>query len=65
MIRTVKLSSLAEKKLDKLLEYLLENWSRKVKNDFIKKLDRSIAVIQSNPEIFHSPIFKRDYIDVL
>ena len=52
MKREVKLSSLAEKKLDMLLEYLLQHWSQKVKNDFLKKLDKSIAVIQSNPESF-------------
>ena len=52
MKREVKLSSLAEKKLDSLLEYLLETWSQKVKNNFIKKLDKSIMVIQTNPESF-------------
>lgn len=52
MKRKVKLSLLAQKKLDKLLEYLLASWSEKVRNDFIKKLDHSIAVIRLKPEAF-------------
>lgn len=43
---------MAEKKLDALLEYLLETWSQKVKKEFVKKLDRSIIIIQASPEIF-------------
>ncbi len=52
MSRKVKISKTAEKKLDKLFNYLLENWSLKVKSDFIKKLDKSIELIKSQPEMF-------------
>ncbi len=52
MKREVKLSSLATKKLDELLEYLLQHWSQKVKNDFIKKLDSLLVIIQLNFESF-------------
>ena len=52
MIRKVVLSKKAEYKLEKLLIYLVENWSEKVKRDFVKELDRSIAVIKVYPKGF-------------
>ena len=52
MSRKVKISSTAERKLTQLFTYLLENWSAKVLADFIKKLDKSIDLIRTNPEIF-------------
>jgi plasmid stabilization system protein ParE len=52
MIRKVAISKTAERKLDELFSYLIENWSNKVKNDFIRKLDSSIEVIKNKPEIF-------------
>jgi len=52
MSRSIKISKTAEKKISKLLDYLLENWSLKVKSDFVKKLDRSIDLIKSDPHIF-------------
>ena len=52
MSRKVEISKTAEKKLDKLFDYLLQNWSQKVKSDFINKLDKSINLIKSTPEIF-------------
>lgn len=52
MSRAVVISKTAEKKLSKLFEYLLNNWNQKVKTDFIKKLDKNIATIRINPEIF-------------
>jgi len=38
--------------LDKLFEYLIENWSVNVKKEFVKKLDSSIEIIRNQPEIF-------------
>jgi len=52
MSRTVIITKTAEKKLEKLFMYLLENWSTKVKSDFVKKLDKNINIIKSNPESF-------------
>ncbi len=52
MSRLVIITKTAEKNLEKLFEYLLENWSQKVKSDFIKKLDKSLNTIKTNPEIF-------------
>ncbi|MFC4632406.1 type II toxin-antitoxin system RelE/ParE family toxin [Dokdonia ponticola] len=52
MKRKVKISKTTEKKLEKLFDYLLQNWSQKVKTDFIKKLDKSVDLITSTPEIF-------------
>ena len=52
LIKTVHLSGRAKLKLEKLLEYLEVEWSSGVKNNFISKLDKTIEVIQSNPDIF-------------
>lgn len=49
-MREVKLSKRACKKLELLLEYLELEWSLKVKNDFIKKLDRSLNQIKKFPD---------------
>ncbi len=46
----VFLSELAENKLLKLTEFLLENWSLKVRNDFVKKLTSKIGQISDQPE---------------
>ena len=52
MIRKIKLSKRASNKLEKLLDYLENEWSLKIKNDFIKKLDKSLSLIQENPDYF-------------
>ena len=52
MERIIIISKTAEKKLDILFKYLLENWSLKVKSEFIKNLDKNISIIQKNPESF-------------
>jgi plasmid stabilization system protein ParE len=46
----VFISELAEYKLKNLTEYLLEQWSFKVKKDFLAKLTKKIQQIQSQPE---------------
>jgi plasmid stabilization system protein ParE len=46
----VFLSELAENKLLKLNDFLLENWNLKVRNDFIKKLTSKIEQISNQPE---------------
>ena len=52
MERHVVISKIAERKLEELFEYLVETWSPKVKSDFIKKLDKNISLIKSQPESF-------------
>lgn len=52
LIRKVVISKTAEKKLDKLFEYLVEKWSIKIKKEFVEKLDSSIEIIKNQPEIF-------------
>jgi plasmid stabilization system protein ParE len=52
MERKVVISKIAEIRLERLFAYLLENWSAKIKSDFIKKLDRNITLIKSQPESF-------------
>ena len=46
----VFLSELAENKLIKLNDFLLENWSLKIRNDFIEKLTSKIKQISEQPE---------------
>lgn len=46
----VYLSELAESKLKKLTQHLLENWSHKVKMDFLTKLTDKINQISIQPE---------------
>ena len=46
----VFLSELAESKLLKLSEYLLENWNLKTRNDFINKLTEKVNQISSHPQ---------------
>jgi plasmid stabilization system protein ParE len=57
-MRKIILSKRASKKLDKLLEYLESEWSTKVKNDFIKKLIKSLKQIQKYP----NSCKKTDYV---
>ena len=48
----VFLSELAENKLLKLNDFLLENWDLKVRNDFINKLSSKINQILEQPESY-------------
>jgi len=50
----VVLSKTAESKLENLFEYLVKEWSKKVKKDFVEKLDSSIEIIKNQPKIFES-----------
>ncbi|MEA1785563.1 type II toxin-antitoxin system RelE/ParE family toxin [Arenibacter sp. GZD96] len=52
MSRKVFISKTAERKLDKLLEYLITEWSIRVKTDFVEKFNSSIETIKNQPEIF-------------
>ncbi len=52
MSRTVIISKTAEKKLEKLFEYLITKWSITVKNEFIIKLDENIELIKEQPKSF-------------
>ena len=52
MKRQVVLTQSAQTKLNKLLYYLEVNWSDKVKEKFIKRLDKAVDIIQERPEIF-------------
>jgi plasmid stabilization system protein ParE len=50
MSRKIVLSKRASRKLEKLLEYLETEWSKRIKNNFIKKLDRSLHILKEKPE---------------
>lgn len=59
MDRKVIISKRASLKLTQLLDYLREEWSDKVRNEFIEKLNRVILIIRKNPEGFeHSKFVK-------
>jgi plasmid stabilization system protein ParE len=47
--RKIVLSKTAKNNLTHLLDYLESNWPKKVKNDFIKKLDISLLRISHYP----------------
>lgn len=49
-MRIVKFSKKASLKLEALFNYLETEWSSKVKEGFIEKLDKSIKQIQNFPE---------------
>ena len=50
--REIRLSKRAMRKLDSLLVYLEEEWSTKVKHEFVLKLDKSLKQIQKLPDSF-------------
>ncbi|RYE23457.1 MAG: type II toxin-antitoxin system RelE/ParE family toxin [Sphingobacteriaceae bacterium] len=52
MMRSVVVSKLASNKLQKLFDYLIQNWSLKVKLEFVEKFDHSIEIINNQPESF-------------
>ena len=49
-MRKIILSRNAALKLDKLLHYLENEWSEKVKQEFINKLDKTFNLIKTYPE---------------
>jgi plasmid stabilization system protein ParE len=50
MSRKIVLSKRASRKLEKLLEYLETEWSIRIKNNFVKKLDRALQILKDKPE---------------
>ncbi len=46
-MRKIVITNNSANKLEKLLEYLKSNWSEKVKNDFIIKLEKTLSFIES------------------
>ena len=66
MKREIIFSKNAEKNLRDLLEYLELKWSIKLRDEFISKLDKSIYLIQNEPDIFpKSQINEKQYRCVL
>lgn len=52
MSRVIHFSRSSATKLDKLLIYLEKEWSIKVMENFISKLDKSLLLIQNHPDSF-------------
>ncbi|SKB55246.1 hypothetical protein SAMN05660776_1867 [Salegentibacter holothuriorum] len=51
MSREVIITKTAEKKLIKLFDYLRENCSKKVKDEFLRKLDHNLKIINPSRNI--------------
>jgi len=49
MNRKLVLSRRASANLEKLLEYLEKRWSLRVRDNFIKKLDRALNILKDKP----------------
>ena len=60
MKRKIILSKLSSKKLSSLLEYLEQEWSLKVKNNFIKKLENSLELIKDFPASAEKSLIKKN-----
>jgi len=60
MDRKVIISKRASLKLAQLLDYLREEWSDKVQNEFIEKLNSAILIIRKNPECFERSKFVKN-----
>lgn len=52
MERKIIVSKVASEKLENLLSYLVQHWSIRAKNDFLKKLDKAVFLLKKQPEIF-------------
>jgi len=50
--REIRLSKSAARNLDSILAFLEKKWSLKTKQTFILKLDHSLKLIQSHPDIY-------------
>lgn len=50
MSRKIVLSKRASQKLDKLIDYLETEWSIRIKNIFLRKLDKSLQILKDNPD---------------
>ena len=59
MSYVVTISERAEKNLDKVFEYLSDNWSVKVKNDFKEKLYKEVNHLRQNPYIYQPSNIKK------
>jgi plasmid stabilization system protein ParE len=58
MTRKIKLTKTAQLRLDQLLGYLEEEWSEKVKQDFIEKLDKRVEHVRIRPSLFPKSLIK-------
>ena len=56
----LSISERAEKNLDKVFEYLTDNWSLKVKNDFKEKLNTEVNRLRQNPYLYQPSNIKKD-----
>lgn len=61
----VLLSELAETRLLTIIQYLLEHWSLKARDEFIKKLTEKIEQISLQPKSYPNHQNSKNYIIVL
>ncbi len=60
MVLHIVISARAEKNLDKIIAYLEEEWSERVKQNFITKLSKTINQIAHSPLIFPASESKKN-----
>lgn len=56
----ITISSKAINQLNKIFDYLLENWSEKVASEFIRKFDSKLSYISQNPQSYPITTFRND-----
>jgi len=52
MSRRILLTETAQAQLGHLLDYLESEWSEKVKQEFLEKLDKRIELVRKRPNLF-------------
>lgn len=56
----VTISERTENNLDNIFEYLKNEWSKKVHNNFRKQLIKTISFLSQNPYMFPVSVIKKD-----
>ena len=56
----VTISERAENNLDKIFDYLEDNWPAKVKNDFKEKLYKEVNHLRKNPYMYQHSNIRKD-----
>jgi len=60
MAYKITISRKAEDSLDEIFEYLVENWSEKIKNNFKNKLNNEINYLRQNPYMYQASNERQD-----
>lgn len=58
-MRTIEITDNAKKNIADVTNYLISNWSIQVAKKFSQKLNKTVKLIQNQPEIFPVTVKKR------